>query len=151
MGRKIYLPDDVRKEFGFYLPVHIRFSDIDGYMHVNNGIYFNYMEHARAMYLHQICQWDFHKTGAVVANINIDFIKPLHFFDQPQSYVRCSNLGTTSFELKQVLMGKNNFGVEEVYSKAAIIMVTVDLNTHKTSPVPVEYASKIRRYEGLEI
>lgn len=147
---KSYLPDSVRKEFGFYVPVQIRFSDIDGYMHVNNGIYFNYMEHARALYLHQVCQWDFHQTGAVVANIHLDFIKPLHFFDQPQSYVRCIKLGKTSFVLEQVLMGQKKNGEEVVFARADITMVTVDMITHKPAPLPVDYAAKIRKHERLE-
>ena len=38
--------DHLLKEFDFSTLIQIRFSDIDGYMHVNNGVYFNYFEHS---------------------------------------------------------------------------------------------------------
>lgn len=149
MGKK-YHPEEVRRGFEFFVPIQIRFSDIDGYMHVNNGIYFNYMEHARALYLHQVCHWDFLKTGAVVANINLDFLKPIHFFDEPRSYVRCISLGTSSFVLEQVLMGLKKAGEEVVFAKAEVTMVTVDMKTHKPTPLPDEYAAKIRQQDDLK-
>ena len=42
-------PAELQREIEFSLPIQIKFSDIDGYLHVNNGVYFNYFEHARAM------------------------------------------------------------------------------------------------------
>ena len=145
-----YHPEEVAGGFKFFVPLQIRFSDIDGYMHVNNGVYFNYMEHARALYLHQVCQWDFLNIGAVVANINLDFYKPVIFFDQLRAYVRCIHLGTSSFSLEQVLMGDKENGETVVFSKAVITMVAVDLKTMKSSPLPKEYAVKIRQHDGLE-
>src|SRR5690554_1118897 len=143
-------PAEVKEKFKFSVPLQIRFSDIDGYMHVNNGVYFNYMEHARALYLHQVCHWDFGKIGAVVANINLDFYKPINFFDQLQAYVRGIYIGSSSFKLEQVLMGNKKNGAAVVFSRAAITMVTVDLKTMKTIPLPAEYAAKIRQQDGLE-
>lgn len=45
-----YQPEEVKASFSFSIPIQVRFSDIDGYMHVNNGIYFNYLEHGRAAF-----------------------------------------------------------------------------------------------------
>jgi len=142
--------EEVKENFKFSVPIQIRFSDIDGYMHVNNGVYFNYMEHARALYLHQVCQWDFVQIGAVVANINLDFHKPINFFDQIQAYVRCVHLGSSSFKLEQVLMGNKTNGGATVFSRAIITMVTVDLKSMKSLSLPDEYVAKIRQQDGLE-
>jgi acyl-CoA thioester hydrolase len=43
----------LRADFSFSTPIQLRFSDIDGYLHVNNGVYFSYFEHARAVFLYQ--------------------------------------------------------------------------------------------------
>src|SRR5690554_3658128 len=144
------LPEEVKEKFKFSVPIQIRFSDIDGYMHVNNGVYFNFMEHSRALYLHHVCQWDMLKIGAVVANIILDFYKPINFLDQVEAYVRCIYLGSSSFKLEQVLMGNKKNGEAVVFSRAAITMVTVDLKTMKSIPLPDEYVAKIRRQDGLE-
>lgn len=149
MNRK-YHPEEVTSGFKFFVPLQIRFSDIDGYLHVNNGVYFNLMEHARALYLHQVCQWDFVNIGAVVANINLDFYTPINLFDQLRAYVRCNHLGKSSFLLEQVLMGTKEDGEAVVFSKAMITMVTISLKTMKSSPLPEEYAVKIRQQDGLE-
>jgi len=142
--------EEVKENFKFSVPIQIRFSDIDGYMHVNNGVYFNYMEHARALYLHQVCQWNFVQIGAVVANVNLDFHKPINFFDQIQAYVRCVHLGSSSFKLEQVLMGNKTNGGATVFSRAIITMVTVDLKSMKSLSLPDEYVAKIRQQDGLE-
>lgn len=146
----LLLPEEVKEKFRFSVPIQIRFSDIDGYMHVNNGVYFNFMEHSRALYLHQVCNWDIGKIGAVVANINLDFYKPINFLDQVEAYVRCIHLGSSSFKLEQVLIGNKKDKGSVVFSRAAITMVTVDLKTMKSIPLPNEYVAKIRRQDGLE-
>ena len=140
----------IKSEFGFNVPVQIRFSDIDVYLHVNNGVFFNYFEHARALYLSQVYDWDFLKIGAVVANVNINFLKPIHLQDTVHAYVRCVSIGTSSFVLEQVLLGKKQDGIEVVFSTAKTTMVTIDLESMKPHPIPEEYALKIREREGLE-
>lgn len=144
-----YLPEEVQQAFNFQVPLQVRFSDIDGYMHVNNGVFFNYLEHGRALYLHQVCRWDFSTIGAVVANINLNFYQPINFFDELQAYVRCIRLGTASFTLEQVLMGKKLHGDAVVFAAASVTMVTIDLKTMKPSPLPEDYGTKIREQDGL--
>jgi acyl-CoA thioester hydrolase len=139
-----YTPDDVKSSFSFSVPVQVRFSDIDGYMHVNNGIYFSYLEHARAYFLYKVCDWDIMKTGTVVANINIDFRVPIHVKDKPEVYVRCTHIGKTSFVLEQVLMGENETGQMIVFAQASTTMVSVDMQTMRPVPIPAIYASKMK-------
>jgi acyl-CoA thioester hydrolase len=139
-----YTPDDVKSSFSFSVPVQVRFSDIDGYMHVNNGIYFSYLEHARAFYLHKVCDWDIMKTGTVVANINIDFRVPIHVKDKPGVYVRCVYIGNTSFVLEQVLMGEDETGKLVIFAQASTTMVSVDMQTMRPVPIPEVYASKMK-------
>ncbi len=138
-----YTPEEIKSGFTFSVPVQVRYSDIDGYLHVNNGIYFNYLEHARAIYLFDNCDWDILETGTVVANITIDYFKPIHVLDQPIAYVRCVKIGRTSFVLEQVLMGKDSTGVEQVYASSLTTMVSVDMKTMKPTPVPDHYALKM--------
>ena len=143
-------PGRIKADFGFSVPIQIRFSDIDVYLHVNNGVFFNYFEHARALYLSQSYQWDFLTLGAVVANIELDFLQPIHLQDTVQAYVRCISLRNSSFVLEQVLLGKKEGGSEVVFATARTTMVTLDLKTMKPRPIPEEYVLKIRKRERLE-
>jgi acyl-CoA thioester hydrolase len=138
-----YNPEDVQSSFSFSVPIQVRFSDIDGYMHVNNGIYFNYFEHARSEFLFKAGDWDIFKVGTVVANVNIDFRTPVHIDDKPEVYVKCIRLGNSSFVLEQVLMGKSKNGEDKIFAQASTTMVFVDMNTMRPVPVPKDYASKL--------
>ena len=129
--------------FSFYVPLQVRFSDIDSYMHVNNGIFFNYLEHARASYLFEFCGWNILKIGTVVANIQIDYRLPIHVMDKPSVYVRCTDIGKSSFILEQVVMGPTENGEVRVFAEANTTMVAVDMNTMKPVPVPGDYAAKM--------
>jgi acyl-CoA thioester hydrolase len=138
-----YEPEDVQSSFSFSVPIQVRYSDIDGYMHVNNGIYFNYFEHSRAEFLYRVCEWDIFTTGTVVANINIDYRAPIHVEDRPHVYVKCTGIGNTSFVLEQVLMGKSKNGEVKIFAQASTTMVFVDMQTMRPVPVPNEYAAKL--------
>ncbi|MCS5491624.1 acyl-CoA thioesterase [Algoriphagus limi] len=122
--------------FDFSVPIQVRFSDIDGYMHVNNGIYFNYFEHARAQYLYELCGWNIMEVGTVVARIELDYVRPIHMEDKIKAYVRCSRLGNTSFDLEQVLVDESS---QRVFAKCKTIMVSVSMENMKPVSIPNNY------------
>ena len=139
-----YSPEDVKSSFSFSVPIQVRFSDIDGYMHVNNGVYFSYLEHARAQYLYEVCDWDIMKTGTLVANVTIDYRFPIHVKDRPEVYVKCVHIGNTSFLLEHVIMGENEAGETKIFAQASTTMVSVDMADMRPVPVPEVYAAKMR-------
>lgn len=136
-------PANLKSQFSFSTPIQIRFSDIDGYLHVNNGIYFSYFEHARAVFLHQVCDWNVMIIGTVVGRIEIDYLRPIHLEDQVEALVKCSRIGNTSFDLEQYLIGTDNKGEPRVFAKCRCIMVSVDMKTMRPVPVPDDYRLKL--------
>lgn len=142
---KKYTIEEVKSSFSFFVPIQVRFSDIDGYMHVNNGIYFNYFEHARAQYLYEVCNWDIMAVGSVVANVNMNYFSPIHAQDSPVAYVNISHIGNTSFVMEQVILGKTQNGEEKIFASANVTMVSVDMKTMKPVPVPQEYVAKMKK------
>lgn len=138
-----YSVEDVMSSFSFSEPIQVRFSDIDGYMHVNNGVYFSYFEHARASFLYDQCEWEIMKTGTVVANINIDYRLPIHALDKPTVFVRVKNIGNTSFVMEQVIMGVTHQGENKVFAQAETVMVSVSMKTMRPVPIPEVYRAKM--------
>jgi acyl-CoA thioester hydrolase len=130
-------------EYSFSTPIQLRFSDIDGYLHVNNGVYFSYFEHARAVFLYQVAGWNVMDVGTVVGRIEIDYLRPIHLLDQVEALVKCSRLGNSSFDLEQVLLGKDSDGKEQVYATCKSILVSVDRITMKPVPVPTPFRQKL--------
>lgn len=137
-------PAQLQRDIEFSQPIQIRFSDIDGYLHVNNGVYFNYFEHARALFLQQTCKWDIMETGCVVGRIEIDYYRPIHLEDTIISLAHCSRMGNSSFDVEQFLVGNTTSGEQFTFAKCKCVLVTVDMKTMKTMPVPEIYRSKLQ-------
>jgi len=136
-------PAGLRNEIPFFTPIQIRFSDFDGYLHVNNGVYFSYFEHARAVFLYEVCGWNVMIIGTVVGRIEIDYLRPVHLEDQVEALVRCTRLGNSSFDLEQFLVGKDKGGAEHVFAKCRRVMVAVDMKTMRPVSIPEEYRLKL--------
>ncbi len=124
------------ENFQFSVSIQVRFSDIDGYMHVNNGIFFNYFEHARAQYLYEKCDWNIMEIGTVVARIELDYVKPIHLDDKVQAWVSCTRVGNSSFDLEQVLASEDQ---STIFAKCKTVMVSVSMKNMKPVPIPAEY------------
>ncbi|WP_339706806.1 thioesterase family protein [Algoriphagus aquimarinus] len=137
-------PAELQREIEFSLPIQIRFSDIDGYLHVNNGVYFNYFEHARAVYLFQVCDWNVMEVGSVVGRIEMDYFRPIHIDDAVRALVKCSRIGNTSFDLEQYLVGETKEGDPYTFAKSKCILVSVDMKTMKPMPLPENYRAKLQ-------
>ena len=133
----------LRADFSFTTPIQLRFSDIDGYLHVNNGVYFSYFEHARAVFLYEVAGWDVLDIGTVVGRIEIDYIRPIHLTDQVEALVKCSRLGNSSFDLEQVLLGKDSTGKEQVYATCKSVLVSVDKSSMKPVAIPEAFRQKL--------
>ena len=67
--------------------VQIRFNDVDMLGHLNNNIYFTFMDLAKARYFNDIAghlvNWG--EINMAVVNINANFYAP-SFIDSPQSH-----------------------------------------------------------------
>ena len=70
------------KHFRHHMPVQMRFNDIDMLGHLNNSVYFTFMDLAKARYFQAVLGDKFRwgNIGVVIVNVNCDFCAP-SFFD----------------------------------------------------------------------
>lgn len=65
----------------FVHEVHMRWSDMDAYRHVNNSAYLAYLEQARvAMFFHRNEGFN---AGTVISRHEIDYVRPIVYHPQP--------------------------------------------------------------------
>jgi acyl-CoA thioester hydrolase len=65
----------------FVHEVHMRWSDMDAYQHINNTAYLSYLESARvAMFFHR---FEGFSSGTVIARHEIDYLRPVVFHPEP--------------------------------------------------------------------
>jgi acyl-CoA thioester hydrolase len=69
----------------FIHPVHIRWADIDGYQHVNNSVYLEYLSQARvAMFFHPSMEGGLgFYDGLVIARHEIDYLRQISYQPTP--------------------------------------------------------------------
>jgi len=86
--------------FPFAMAVPVRFRDLDGMGHVNNAVYFTYIEAARTEYLMRVMESKrLEDVDWIVASANLNFRKPAGYGDPLEVRVRPTKVGTTSFTL----------------------------------------------------
>ena len=130
-----------RLETGHY-PLHVRFSDVDLYGHVNNVKYFEYFQEARIRYLMRI--FDVGGPGdravpLVIAQMDVDYRVPILFRPEPydvHSWV--TDVGRSSFVVESEIRDG-----ETLLSRARVVAVTFDETTQKAAPAPAAHRAAL--------
>jgi acyl-CoA thioester hydrolase len=125
----------------FSIRVKVTFRDIDALGHVNNAVYFTYMESARAEYWIQLfdCK-DLHQLGFIVAHAECDYKIAARYGDELDVSIRTSSVGTSSFvwdyEIRKVQSG-------DLVALGKTIQVYYDYKNEQKLPVPEEVRRKL--------
>lgn len=128
--------------------IETRFADFDMMGHVNNSVYFTYLEIARVKYWKHAIQWDWSKTGVVIGQAALRYIQPIFPGDQVHMYVRTSRVGHSSFDLEYLIVKKVD-GQEQVCSKGMTVCVAYDNHRKQTTPIPEKERNKMILFEQL--
>ncbi|SMD10592.1 acyl-CoA thioesterase [Pedobacter nyackensis] len=135
--------------FKYKTVIETRFTDFDMMGHVNNAKYFTYMEIARSKYWNHAIQWDWKKTGVVIAKASLEYILPVFIEDKISIYVRTSRIGTSSFDLEYLLV-KLVHGKEEICNRGKTTCVAFDYASKSSFPIPHHEKERMISFEQLE-
>lgn len=147
MNEKIPQPD---YEFHHRQPIQIRFNDIDLLGHLNNALYFQFMDLAKVSYFKQFTgdRYDWSKIGLVVAHIDVDFIAPTFINDNIEVLTAVASISRSSLVLDQRVVEKDT---GEVKCIAHTVMVNFDPSVGRSFPISDEWRSRLSSYEGREL
>jgi acyl-CoA thioester hydrolase len=126
-----------------HFPVHVRFSDVDVYGHVNNVKYFEYFQEARLLYLTSRL-WgqvpgDVPRASIVVAQTDVDYRLPILFRAEPYDcWSRIESVGTRSLTLRSEIRDG-----EALLARARVAIVFVDPETGRSVEPPEEYRAPL--------
>lgn len=137
-------------EFHFYLPIQLRYGDLDPQWHVNNARFLTYMEHARLSYLLHLGLFEGHnflEFPLIVADVHIAFLSPIEHDEKIRVGIRVARLGNKSLTLENVI---ENEETGEIKARAEFVMVTFDYLQKKSVPIWAEWREKIAAFEGIE-
>lgn len=139
--------DTTVKEFRHRMPLQIRFNDIDVLGHLNNSVYFTFMDLAKSRYFEAVLgeKPDFGKAGVVIVNVNCDFCAPTFYDDNIEVETAVVAIGDKSLTLEQRVYSADD-GV--VKCRCRTIMAGFDIRTMTSMPITNEWRGAIEKYEG---
>lgn len=122
--------------FHFKMDIAMRWSDMDELGHINNAVFFTYLEEGRTHYLTQAIEWNWREEGLILARAEMDFKKPLLYQDKATLYMRCTRLGNTSFDLEAVITNENDPENPVLIAQAKTVQVCYDYKNAEAIMIP---------------
>jgi acyl-CoA thioester hydrolase len=124
-----------QKKLVHELVVPIRWGDMDAMSHVNNTIYFRYMEIARLDWMFKIgAPTGSQGEGPIIINAFCNFLQQLEFPGDVRVRMFVVNPGRTSFETYHTLERTDRPG--ELYAEGGARTVWTDYAARKSVPLP---------------
>jgi acyl-CoA thioester hydrolase len=131
------------------MPIKIRFRDLDAFGHVNNAVYFTFMEMARVEYFAQIGllkPGEFPSPFFIIAEATCQFKAPIDMETPLIIQVRVSRLGNSSFDMEYRFVDEVSGAV---LATGRTVQVTFDYAANRSVPLPDEWRAAITQFEGL--
>ncbi|ABC38906.1 thioesterase family protein [Burkholderia thailandensis E264] len=120
----------------FEMSMPIRWGDMDAFGHVNNTVYFRYMEEARVTWFGKlgIAGGNGEGQGPVVVNASMEFLRQLHYPGDVIARLLAAKPGRSSFDTAFELTRSDD--PEHVYARGAARCVWVNYALGKSVPLP---------------
>ena len=135
--------------FRFQHRLQTRFRDCDLFGHVNNAVYFTYMEEARWAYWRELTGDTVQDRlpGLILARAECDFLRPVKAGERIVVWLGTTNIGQSSFSIDCEMLDDTG----EVVAKGKTVMVAYDYAAVKPLPVPDWCRAKLEEYEGRNL
>lgn len=121
----------------------VAWGDMDAFGHVNNVLYYRYIESARIAYLDQLNIFKY-TVGPVVASSSCQYLKPLFYPDQLKIATRIEEVRQSAFRMHYVLWSETQ---QAVVAKAEAVIVFVDHKTMQKAVIPADLRADIIQHE----
>ena len=151
---KSYIEDleEWQKDFTFFTPIKVRFSETDLYGHMNNTVPIVYFEQARIEFLNNLGimeEWLDREINniIVIADIQCDYVKQVYFDEQLKVYVKIAKIGTSSLDLHY--LGVDDF--DHICFTGRGTVVQMNQETGKSVPWEERQLSKINNQKKSNI
>ncbi|MEM7180363.1 MAG: thioesterase family protein [Spirochaetota bacterium] len=127
--------------------IHVTWSDLDLFGHVNNVIYSRYFEEVRADYFSNLQLWKLggkgNSNGLVIVNLNMDFRKQATYPEVLTAYLRIAHLGGKSARMEFLLQN----AAQEAVLTATGTFVWFDFDKQASDRIPDLFREKVIAFE----
>lgn len=134
--------------YRFSVPIQVRMSDLDPFVHVNNGAQCNYFDFGRSSYFEHVFNKpiDWREMDMVLVHVELDFREGIEFHDDLVCESKVISIGNKSVKMMQQLRDmKTNVVKTTCYS----VLAGFDRQTHQSIPIREEYKTLFAKFEQL--
>lgn len=130
---RIEIPE--RKKFIYQSSIPIRWGDMDAFNHVNNTVYFRYLEICRLDWMRSIGYvTDLQGEGLLIVNAFCNFYRQLTYPSDVLVKMYASDPGRTTFETWATMELESDPGV--IYAAGGSTAIWVDFPSQKARTLP---------------
>ena len=129
--------------YRFDTDIPLRWVDVDSAGVVNNAVYLSLMEQARYAYFSHLGLLQDHRVPFVLAETNVQFLRPGRLGMNVQVAAGTSKLGNQSFHMHYEVRA-----ADEVLAKATAALVFVGEDM-RPRPIPAEFRAAVAQFEQL--
>jgi acyl-CoA thioester hydrolase len=133
-----------RNQFPFYDDVRVRFRDVDAMGHVNNAVYFTYMETARSVFFQQFfaIRQPF-DIPVILGETSCRYLAPAYFGQILRVGLGVSHFGTKSFDMVYGIDGPD----ARLVATGRSTMVMYDYEQGRSVLVPDSFKEAVRAFQ----
>ena len=131
--------------FPYKVVIEVPFRDLDAMGHVNNAVYFSYMETARIKFLVELLAvTSLHDLPVIMAEATCTFKAPAFFGEQLTVGVGVSRFGSKSFDM----LYRIDAGDGRLIALGKTVQVMYDYAAAQTLVVPEDFKAKVRAFQA---
>ena len=133
------------ERFAFSTTLDVRWRDLDALAHVNNAVYFTYLEHGRVRYLRHLslAPEDPTQIGIIMAEASCRYLSPLRLAERVTVHVRIAEMRNSSFTFEYAVTG----GDGRLAATASTVQVCYDYEAARPVRIPQEWREAINAFE----
>ena len=134
-------------EYRHRTTLQVRFRDIDAFGHVNNAVFFSYVEQARIRYLLDVLETaePFDRLPLILARVELDYRSPILFGEEVVVETRVDRIGQSSIAMSHRMTAGSD---ERLVGDVQSVLVTYDYGSARPMPVPDDWRRRIGEHEA---
>ncbi|MBD3253631.1 MAG: acyl-CoA thioesterase [Candidatus Lokiarchaeota archaeon] len=129
--------------FRVIIEVPIAWGDMDAFQHVNNIMFFRYLESARIAYFEKIGFLEYMKkahVGPILASTECKYIAPLQYPDTILVGAKTNELNIDRFQMKYTILSK---GTNKIAALGKALVICYDYKNRKKVSLPERIKNRI--------
>ena len=135
-------------DFKFSVPIEVRFSDLDGMVHVNNAVYLTYFEEARNAYWRRLRGGNsLRDLDFILARAECDFRSPAMFGEVLDVHIRMAEMKNSSFTFEYKIIERQS---KRAVASGRSVQVLYDYGEQRAKQIPDDLRHAIAAFEGQE-